>query len=202
MAMAKKINQKKIFFYFIFVFFVSAATNILAFTRYQEPTVRVAIVRDIMNFEISLNGRYTILNPQTQEVYKTSRSIQNDRVSLTEKGIRIEKEEYPVSYLRIEASRVVSLKIDGKVKKYRGTIDIVKEKNNKLLVINRLDLEPYFKGVLYHEISERWPMDAMKAQAVAVRTYTLYQLEKNKPQLSDQRNDIHSQMQGAHATAR
>jgi len=196
MVMATKINYKKIFFCFIFMLLGITVTNILAFTRYQEPTVRVAILRDVKSFGLSLNGSYQIVNPQTQEVYKRSRSISNAEVSLFAQGIRVDNEDYFVSHLRIETSQGVSIRVDGKIKKYRGSIDIFKEKNGSLLVINRLELKRYIKGVLYHEISDRWPMEAMKAQAVAVRTYTLYQLNKNKLQLYDVRNDIYSQMYG------
>jgi stage II sporulation protein D len=60
---------------------------------------------------------------------------------------------------------------------YRGTLEIFLE-GNSLKAVNILDLESYLRGVLPREISSSWGnyggMEALKAQAVASRTYTLY----------------------------
>jgi stage II sporulation protein D len=41
-------------------------------------------------------------------------------------------------------------------------------------VINHVDLERYLEGVLGAEMPPQWPIEALKAQAVAARTYALY----------------------------
>jgi len=43
------------------------------------------------------------------------------------------------------------------------------------LVINRVDLEEYVQGVVPAEVSSTWHPEMLKAQAVAARTYALYQ---------------------------
>lgn len=43
------------------------------------------------------------------------------------------------------------------------------------LVINRVDFEEYVKGVVPAEVSSAWHPEMLKAQAVAARTYALYQ---------------------------
>jgi stage II sporulation protein D len=43
-----------------------------------------------------------------------------------------------------------------------------------LVVINEVPLEEYLVGVLRAEASEKWPLDALRAQAVAARTYAAY----------------------------
>ena len=60
-------------------------------------------------------------------------------------------------------------------KAYRGAIEIRKKGNGRLLVINELDVEAYLLGVVAAEIPSDWEMEALKAQAVASRTYALYQ---------------------------
>jgi stage II sporulation protein D len=57
---------------------------------------------------------------------------------------------------------------------YRGLIELRKKKNNRLLVINDLDVEDYLRGVIAAEIPSDWEFEALKAQAVASRTYALY----------------------------
>ncbi len=65
------------------------------------------------------------------------------------------------------------INVDGKA--YRGAIEIRKKSNGRLLVINDLDLEAYLLGVVAAEIPSDWEMETLKAQAVASRTYALYQ---------------------------
>lgn len=58
---------------------------------------------------------------------------------------------------------------------YRGVIEIRKKQNGLLLVVNDLDLEEYLLGVIAEEIPHDWEFEALKAQAVAARSYALYQ---------------------------
>jgi stage II sporulation protein D len=48
-------------------------------------------------------------------------------------------------------------------------------RGNGFLVMNRVDLEEYVKGVVPAEVSSTWHPEMLKAQAVAARTYALYQ---------------------------
>lgn len=60
-------------------------------------------------------------------------------------------------------------------RKYRGWVELRRNKAGLLLVINDLDLEDYLKGVIAAEVPHAWEFEALKAQAVAARTYALYQ---------------------------
>ncbi|HUL01561.1 MAG TPA: SpoIID/LytB domain-containing protein [Nitrospirota bacterium] len=60
-------------------------------------------------------------------------------------------------------------------KSYHGWIELRKKKNGRILVINDLDIEDYLKGVIPAEVPAHWEREALKAQAVASRTYALYQ---------------------------
>jgi stage II sporulation protein D len=55
---------------------------------------------------------------------------------------------------------------------------IVKVVNQRLLVINELDLEEYIKGVVPAEMSSSWHLEALKVQAIAARTYAIYQIRQ------------------------
>lgn len=46
-------------------------------------------------------------------------------------------------------------------------------KNSKLMIINRLPVETYLLGIVGSEMNPEWPLDALKTQAVAARTYAL-----------------------------
>lgn len=55
---------------------------------------------------------------------------------------------------------------------YRGHLMLV-SKGNSLLAVNYVDLESYIASVVGCEVSPSWPMDALKAQAIAARSYAL-----------------------------
>ena len=55
-----------------------------------------------------------------------------------------------------------------------GLIYLVR-KGKGFLVINRVDFEEYVKGVVPAEVNSTWHPEMLKAQAVAARTYALYQ---------------------------
>lgn len=56
---------------------------------------------------------------------------------------------------------------------YRGTLRIIYD-GSYIKVLNKVSLEDYVKGVLPSEMSPSWNMEALKAQAVAARTFALY----------------------------
>ncbi|MCZ8514610.1 SpoIID/LytB domain-containing protein [Paenibacillus filicis] len=57
---------------------------------------------------------------------------------------------------------------------YRGGIEL-STLGGKLAVVNELPFEQYLVSVLGSELSKEWPMEALKAQAVAARTFALKQ---------------------------
>ncbi|MEX2393267.1 MAG: SpoIID/LytB domain-containing protein, partial [Actinomycetota bacterium] len=57
----------------------------------------------------------------------------------------------------------------------RGSIE-VRRQGAALTVVNELDLDHYVMGV--REVPGLWPMEALKAQAVAARTYALWEVQK------------------------
>jgi stage II sporulation protein D len=62
----------------------------------------------------------------------------------------------------------------GMVISVSGLVHLVR-KGKGFLVINRVDVEEYVKGVVPAEVSSTWHPEMLKAQAVAARTYALYQ---------------------------
>ncbi len=60
---------------------------------------------------------------------------------------------------------------------YRGRTLLV-PKSKGLTAVNYVDLEQYLYSVLGGEMNGNWPQEALKAQAVAARSYALYQRQK------------------------
>lgn len=55
-----------------------------------------------------------------------------------------------------------------------GAVQLVR-RGKGLMAINHVDLEEYVKGVVPSEVNSTWHLEMLKAQAVAARTYALYQ---------------------------
>ena len=88
-----------------------------------------------------------------------------------------------ISFLRTRELTLQSLKnpLTMEGKNFIGKLEIHNDNQNKLTVVNDLPLEEYLIGLVQKEISETWPTESIKAQAVAARTYALLkQKERNK----------------------
>jgi stage II sporulation protein D len=77
--------------------------------------------------------------------------------------------------------------------KYRGPL-LIAPSGGAVNIIEQLDLEDYLQGVLPYEMSPGWPPEALKAQAVAARTFTLKTIENTKNKEFDLYTDVRSQM--------
>jgi stage II sporulation protein D len=87
---------------------------------------------------------------------------------------------------------VMKSKTDKNPRRYRGAI-LIKVNDGNFTVINRVKLEDYLKGVVASEMPSSWHPEALKAQSVAARTYTISKLNRRrnlgydlKPTVEDQ----------------
>ena len=55
--------------------------------------------------------------------------------------------------------------------RYRGTVEVLRAGDGSLSLIGELSFEDYLKGIA--EVPRDWPMEALKAQVVAARSYAL-----------------------------
>jgi stage II sporulation protein D len=76
---------------------------------------------------------------------------------------------------------------------YRGRTLLVPQKGG-LTAINYVDIEQYLYSVLGAEMSGNWPQEALKAQAVAARSYALHKRLKSETDLYDVDNTQSSQV--------
>ncbi len=166
----------------------------------SPEVIRVLLLRDVDRFDLQVKSRSRILSFSDNQEIGEINSFSRLTIYANENGIQIEKNYYPFDRLKIIPQRDGTLFINGR--SFRGEIEIIKEKENLLMVINSLGLEKYIKGVLRREISDRWPLEVIKAQAVAARTYALYSKEERKGKLFDVRRDIYSQVYGGRMSER
>jgi stage II sporulation protein D len=137
----------------------------------KTPTVRVLLVNDKREAQLAINGCYQITGSLTN-IIDQGQGLQRCTISASNGGINIGNKRYNNSELRITSH------LDGEIElnnvRYRGEIRILQQFDNKFAVIEEIDLESFIAGVLGSEMPPNWDEDALRAQAVAVRTYAMY----------------------------
>jgi stage II sporulation protein D (peptidoglycan lytic transglycosylase) len=89
---------------------------------------------------------------------------------------------------------------DGEIqvngRNFRGSMEIVRDAGDTLTVINQLPLADYVMGVVAGEIPGTWPLEALKAQAIASRTFAVLKRReaRAKGQAYDLENTAFSQV--------
>lgn len=118
---------------------------------------------------------------------------ENWQVFYLSSGVQLYKDGQPVKIttgpviirqLNQDSSNQIFLKdysVSGSIKSigrwYRGNIEF-RSSGNSLLTVNELPLEDYLCGVVPREMSNSWPLEALKAQAVAARTFIVTNYNK------------------------
>ena len=134
--------------------------------------VRVAILEGVASVDLSAERGLVVSDPQSRRPHFSYPNPTPLRVSLGRgQGMEVGPRLLPVSAISLEAIRGGEIKIGAR--EYAGLVDIFRMEGG-LLVVNQLSLEEYVTGALRGEISDKWPLETLKAQAVAIRTYAVY----------------------------
>lgn len=116
--------------------------------------------------EISLTGNYML----NEEIPLNSTSFV---ISISDGKILFNNQTYDkLSFIPQGENNRIKIKNGMKIYTYLGSMEF-KASGETILPINTIDLEDYIKGVIPYEMSESYPIEALKAQAVAARNYTL-----------------------------
>ena len=122
--------------------------------------------------EISLTGNYML----NEEIPLNSTSFV---ISISDGKILFDNQAYDkLSFIPQGKNSRIKIKNGMKIYTYLGSMEF-KASGETILPINTIDLENYIKGVIPYEMSESYPIEALKAQAVAARNYTLKNIGKH-----------------------
>jgi len=187
------INPKK-YIYPIFVFLLLHMYCTVTLADEKRELIRVCVIDGIPGITITVDGRYKIKNINTGKLLKEGRSLYRVKIFAKKDGLLFGKSRVKTKGIRIIPKKDGAIYIDKW--RFRGYVDIISMSDAKIRVVNTLDVEHYLKGVLYHEISHRWPYAVIKAQAIAARTYALYQKQVMKDKDYDLTSDAYSQVYG------
>jgi SpoIID/LytB domain len=157
----------------------------------NNPIMRVLVLDNRNSISLAVKGAYRIYSIPSEKLL-TGGYVLHTKVMANAQGIVFGSRELKFSKIRVTVPDGSLIYLDGR--SFRGAVDIIRKDDMKLAAINRITLEEYLYGVLYNEVSHRWPMEAIKAQGITARTFALYQARQNKLQDYDLTNDIYSQV--------
>lgn len=158
--------------------------------EYTEATVRVLLAEKAKSAYIKHSGKVYIYTKNLDKKYKVSAAGTLAVKALGNGKIQVGTLQAAQPIILEPAAGTV---LGWNNNSYSGKIYIIPAQNAFHLV-EHAPLETYLYGVLPYEMSYTWPLEALKAQAVAARTYTLKTLEGVKNQNFDVYSDVRSQM--------
>jgi stage II sporulation protein D len=142
----------------------------------QNPgrfAVRVLLDDKISAASFMVDSPYQIACVDTTEVFPAQKTDEIINAALQTDGIKIGPQLFKTRRLIIEPQSPSPFRINNQ--SYRGSLEfIINDDGNSMMVINNVPLETYLAGVISAEMPGYWEAEALKAQAIAARTYCLY----------------------------
>jgi stage II sporulation protein D len=114
------------------------------------------------------------------------------RVTAVEGGLRVGHGTSRVE--RIEVTSLGGEPLRTGARAYRGTLVLSAESSHALRVVNTVSMPDYLRGVLGGEMPSSWPLEALKCQAVAARTYVVARKQTRTKAPFDVYDDTRSQV--------
>ena len=111
-------------------------------------------------------------------------------------GVRVDASSAPTEISQQSGPiDVVATMSDGSTieRHYAGKI-LSAAVDGDLAIYNDVDIESYVASVMASEISSSWQTEALKAQAIAIRTYGVRRMHHTRPALSDVTDDTTNQV--------
>jgi stage II sporulation protein D len=149
---------------------------------FKRPQVRVRLLQGATQLDFSSSGPMTVATIAGQQVFQGQGEV---AVRPAAGRMVVGKQTIQSTELRITAQTPLRIKqkdvqcshqeplLPGA---YPGVLHIILH-DDRLQVINEVDIETYLYGVVPAEVPASWPLEALKTQAIAARTYALYQVK-------------------------
>ncbi len=132
---------------------------------------------------VRVNGEYlpsdrVIVRGEGQELHITVEAVERPARVGRERRVRLPSAVFP----RLQAASKRRPVRSGAAREGQARPELVvggdlyiATRGDRLALVNSVDLEEYVEGVVPAEMNANWHLEALKVQAVATRTYVLYQ---------------------------
>ena len=135
--------------------------------------IRVLLYDSVKKIFFKIDDEYQIISCDTSEISKAAETPKEIEITVDSNAVKMGQQQFNTRRLVIQPQNSQPFAINHQ--KYRGELEIVTNPDNKtLMVINNVPMEAYLAGVVASEMPSYWETEALKAQAIAARTYCLY----------------------------
>lgn len=142
-----------------------------------QPQIRVAISRNSPALKLNTSARLFVQEVKSGQKYmlleNASYEVKPDGRNIAVAGQALAS---PIKLLAADGQE--RIRLGGNL--YKGDIVLRATPEGRLDIVEHIPLEDYLYGVLPVEMSPDWPLEALKAQAVASRTYALRYINPSK----------------------
>lgn len=152
--------------------------------------IKILIAEAKNNINVKASGPFSIKDLGSSKRYNVKKSG-SFKISREGKTLQAGTVKSQTGFELILTNQETSFSISNIP--YNGVL-IIKPASKGINIIEQTDIENYLYGVLPYEMSYSWPIEALKAQAVAARTYTMKSLESRLNKDFDLYSDVRSQM--------
>ncbi|MEO0475917.1 MAG: SpoIID/LytB domain-containing protein [Planctomycetota bacterium] len=169
---------------------LTAKRGPLAVTVHSEPTLRIRIGRDLPSTTLSSSSAITV-GPGVKDIgkarpysFKSPLRVSHDQQGfvLTEPNGRSVRWRLSTLEVRAKAGNLSIANPGSQANPYPGRIELVAMRNQANQVagqfdaVNRVGMESYLPGVLSQELYPNWDLRAYRAQAIAARSYAIWEM--------------------------
>ncbi len=162
------------------------------------PTIRVMVAQDVSRIEVLGEGGLTVTTLEGQRMTVSSpvvlsinpRGVVLNATTIISERISVHSQKGQLTLVAAQAAGAQAKVVPngglsvagggGALTKWpvRGGVQVW-QRGRGLLVVNEVGIEDYVMGVVPAEVNAGWHPEVLKAQAVAARTYALYQRTLN-----------------------
>lgn len=159
--------------------------------------IKIGLLDNVHSTNIASSRPGNIIDGNTGKVLFKLEPMQIYTIVKNKRGMNILAKDkyYPLYSNYLIASTLSNAFLFAKKGWYRGRF-IVLNMNKGFSLINELDLESYIMGVVPAEMPSKWNLEALKAQAIAARSYAIANRGKRSKRGYDLKDTPHDQAYG------
>lgn len=146
------------------------------------PSIKVLIGKSLKNIRVEGTDLRKIVHTQNKSLQYLGRK----QISFNcDPAKSVKAIKFPEKALHVASLNSPTGLVSWNDKKYQGEFHLVTSpKKQSCDLINLIPMESYITSLLAKEMNGTWPIEALKAQAVAARTYALHRIKNfNQPGL-------------------
>ena len=147
------------------------------------PNIRVLLHNNIKEIQIEINQPYSIADFKSNEILVGRENLKKSVMYFKSGDFRTRlltsdsTNNTPTTFVKANGNvSIFSNKgfVGLNKSKYCGKLILVPKEDDRFSILEEIGIEEYLPGVIEGEMPMMWNDDALQAQAIAIRTYTIY----------------------------